>query len=182
MHHHKHRQHPHTIGDEPPKLPEKPRATANNRRRASYYRRPIVCGHPLPVNYRRQTRTPDRAPPITPPTTGNTTPRPPHAHRPYALATGSQGIYRCVCGCVVLWSGTFFGLRKKRQKKRHVRRGCWSSLWTSERMRVRQVKRMCDRCLLPPTVYSFELVAVSHCFSRHHCLNLYVVHAASLIR
>jgi hypothetical protein len=24
------------------------------------------------------------------------------------------------------------------------------------------------RQVLPPTVHSFELVAVSHCFSRHH--------------
>ena len=59
----------------------------------------------------------------------------------------------------------FFCAKKKRRKKRRVGLAavlCW---WTSERMRVRQVKRMCDR-RCPHA--SLLRVGGRDCFSRHH--------------
>ena len=84
----------------------------------------------------------------------------------YACPPPLMYICRCVCRCVVLWSGTFLGLEKNGKKRGMsvsvlvivVDKRAYAS--ASGQTYVRQV--------LPPTVYSFELVAVSHCFSRHH--------------
>ena len=88
-----------------------------------------------------------------------------------ARARGGIYTYRCVSWCVVLCFVVevccIFCVKKKRQK-----RGvsvwllfCW---WTSERMRVRQVKRMCDRHC--PHASLFVRVGGRDCFSRHHVL------------
>ena len=83
-----------------------------------------------------------------------------------AEARGGIDTYRCVCGCVVLWLLKLFA-KEKNSKKRGVSVSVLvvdvdkhTYVCASGQTYVRQV--------LPPTVYSFELVAVSHCFSRHH--------------
>ena len=63
------------------------------------------------------------------------------ADRGSAEARGPIDTYKGVSVCVVLCSlwvvGGEFLPQKKRQKKRHVDKGCWLVLRASERMRVR---------------------------------------------
>ena len=61
---------------------------------------------------------------------------------------GGIDTYRCVCGCVVLWLGTFLGLEKN-SKKRGVSVSVLVVDGGQAAYAVRQVKRMCDR-FLPP--------------------------------
>ena len=67
-----------------------------------------------------------------------------------------------VC-CFVVW-GELFAKRKNGKK-----RGMWAEGAGGQPKRMlRASGQTYVRQVLPPTFYSFELVAVSHCFSRHH--------------
>ena len=70
-----------------------------------------------------------------------------------------------MCGFVVVGGDVL--AEKKRQKKM----ACWLGVLVvaaSKRAYASALGQTYVRQVLPPTFHSFELVAVSHCFSRHH--------------
>jgi hypothetical protein len=70
-----------------------------------------------------------------------------------------------VC-CFVVW-GELFVKRKNGKKE-----ACWLRVLVvgggQPKRMLRASGQTYVRQVLPPTFHSFELVAVSHCFSRHH--------------
>jgi hypothetical protein len=74
-----------------------------------------------------------------------------------------------VCGFVVTVGG---GRERFAKEKTAKKEACRQRVLVVGRGQPKRMLRASGqtyvRQVLPPTFYSFELVAVSHCFSRHH--------------
>ena len=78
-----------------------------------------------------------------------------------AEAPALMYMYRCLFVCSFLWS-------EKTAKKEACVLGVLVVGGGQPKRMLRASGQTYVRQVLPPTFHSFELVAVSHCFSRHH--------------